>query len=285
MGKGETVTSELDEQEILFNRTGVMTHPEQSGELIQGAQETTPSSEGDAAELGSARAEYLNEGLPIGSYPTAELNIEQAEEPEVARNEGPTSILLDKLGERLAFERQGTRLYQVFLQKLQALTRSVSGGPSVDELRHICDEELEHFRLLQKAIVALGGDATVQTPSADVAGVLSNGALQVVSDPRTTVPQTLQAALTAELADNDGWQMLRELAGELGHTDLEEQCTKALEEEEEHLANVRAWLSGLTLNEALGNELASAKEEQVKNGRSGRAKKKRSSTSKKRRKK
>jgi rubrerythrin len=123
----------------------------------------------------------------------------------------------------------------------------------VEELRHICEEELEHFHLLQNAITALGGDATVQTPSADVAGVLSHGVMQVVSDPRTTIPQTLQAMLTAELVDNDGWQMLQDLAAELGQDDLEEQCGKAYEEEQEHLEKVREWLTSMTMDEASGS--------------------------------
>jgi rubrerythrin len=163
------------------------------------------------------------------------------------------AVLLDKLGERLAFERQGTRLYEAFLQKCESLTLEDASGPSVEELRHICEEELEHFHLLQNAITALGGDATVQTPSADVAGVLSHGVMQVVSDPRTTIPQTLQAMLTAELVDNDGWQMLQDLAAELGQDDLEEQCRKAYEEEQEHLEKVRDWLTSMTMDEASGS--------------------------------
>jgi rubrerythrin len=62
----------------------------------------------------------------------------------------------------------------------------------------------------------------------------------------------LQAMLNAELADNDGWQLLIELAGELGYSDLEEQFQQALEEEAEHLENVRGWLSSMTLTEAMG---------------------------------
>jgi rubrerythrin len=161
--------------------------------------------------------------------------------------------LLDKLGERLAFERQGTRLYEAFLQKCESLNLENASGPSAEELRHICDEELEHFHMLQNAITALGGDATVQTPSADVAGVLSHGVMQVVSDPRTTIPQTLQAMLTAELVDNDGWQMLQDIAAELGQDDLEEQCRKAYEEEQEHLEKVRDWLTSMTMDEASGS--------------------------------
>jgi hypothetical protein len=179
------------------------------------------------------------------------------------------SVLLDKLGERLAFERQGTRLYQGFLQKLEQAQTEHDGGPSPEDLRHICDEELEHFVMLQKAIIAIGGDATVQTPSADVAGVLSHGILQIVSDPRTTIPQTLQAVLNAERADNDGWQMLKGLAANLGFSDLEKKCEKAFQEEQEHLENVRAWLTEMTLTEALGEEGALEPDETKAQARTG----------------
>jgi hypothetical protein len=56
--------------------------------------------------------------------------------------------------------------------------------------------------------------------------------------------------LNAELADNDGWQMLISLASGLGHSEFEEQFAEALEEEEEHLENVRHWLSSMILSEA-----------------------------------
>jgi rubrerythrin len=239
-----------DPKEILGNRTGIMTNPELSIELIEGAKQTVPSSQGDATELASVRSEYIEEGVPIGSPP---VMMEVSENGEsVGQFEG-LAVLLDKLGERLAFERQGTRLYEAFLQKCESLTLEDGSGPSVEELRHICEEELEHFHLLQNAITALGGDATVQTPSADIAGVLGHGVMQVVSDPRTTIPQTLQAMLTAELVDNDGWQMLQELAAELGQDDLEEQCGRAYEEEQEHLEKVREWLTSMTMDEVSGS--------------------------------
>jgi hypothetical protein len=78
--------------------------------------------------------------------------------------------------------------------------------------------------------------------------------MQIVSDPRTTIPQTLQALLNAELADNDGWQMLIELASTLGHSTLVKQCENAFKEEQEHLENVRGWLTDMTLSAALGEE-------------------------------
>jgi rubrerythrin len=248
-------THEIDtmsdsKQEIFGNRTGIMTNPELSIEMIEGAKQTKPSSQGDVTALASVRAEYIEEAVPIGSPP---VMVEVSENGENVGQFDGLAVLLDKLGERLAFERQGTRLYEAFLQKCESLTLEDASGPSTEELRHICQEELEHFHLLQNAITALGGDATVQTPSADVAGVLSHGVLQVVSDPRTTIPQTLQAMLTAELVDNDGWQMLQDLAAELGQDDLEEQCRKAFEEEQEHLEKVREWLTSMTMDEASGS--------------------------------
>lgn len=247
--------TENTEAELFVNQTGVMANPDLAAELISGAKKTIPSSESNGQPVEANRAEYLKEGLLIGSPPVIVLN-DRAGEEEMFADADRMSVLLDKLGERLAFERQGTRLYEAFIQKLEQAPLEESAGPSSEDLRDIYEEELEHFKLLQKAITGIGGDATVETPSADVAGVLSSGIMQIVLDPRTTIPQTLQAILSAELADNDGWQMLCELAGKLGFSDLATKCEKAFEEEQEHLQNVRGWLSGMTLSEAVGEEQA-----------------------------
>jgi bacterioferritin (cytochrome b1) len=243
--------TELTKQELLINRTGIMTHAELAAELIQGAKEAEPSSEGDLSELAENRAEYLEQAPPIGSKPMPVADEETMNEREEGGALEPQALplLLDKLGERLAFERQGTRLYEAVLQKCELLGEQ-DVGPTLAELRHIHEQEMEHFKLLQRVITDMGGDATVQTPSADIAGVLSLGILQVVSDPRTTMAQTLQAMLTAELADNDGWEMLITLANGLGASDYQNQFEQALESEREHLDNVRAWLEEMTLKEA-----------------------------------
>jgi rubrerythrin len=250
-------------EEFFVNRTGIMLNPGMGAELLQGAKGTVPSSEGDGDELRLERAEYVEEALPLGSKPSVVGGMMDAGQDEApSPDDNRRAVLLDKLGERLAFERQGTRLYEAFMQKVETLASDDPNGPDIENLRHICAEELEHFKLLQEAIVELGGDATVQSPSADVAGVLSHGALQIVSDPRTTVAQGLQALLTAELVDNDGWEMLQNLAEQLGNADLAEECGSALEEEREHLESVRTWASNLTLSEAVGADGLIDEEEQ-----------------------
>jgi rubrerythrin len=267
-------TPDAEHEGFGVNRTGIMLNPDMSAELIDGAKNVEPSTVNDGdSDVMVDKATYLQEAMPIGSRPAITPKT-SADEPS-----GPMAmaILFDKLGERLAFERQGTRLYEAFLSKLEA-KEADDVGPSIDALRHICDEELEHFKLLQHAITELGGDPTVQTPSADVAGVLSQGVLQIVTDPRTTIPQTLQALLNAELADNDGWTMLADLAGKLGHSDLEKKCEEALEQEQEHLDNVRTWLSEVTLEEVSGENAdnGAGMDKEEDSGRAGRKPRKRS---------
>lgn len=220
------------------NRTGLETSPELGRELIEGALAATPSSDGGPEDIAEYRGEYIKEGFPVGSLPSLPF----AQEAEANEELTGMAVLLDKLSERLAFERMGTRLYEALINKCEILGES-SPGPTLAQLRQIRDEELQHFLLLKNAVTELGGDPTVQSPCADVAGVASLGILQVLTDPRTNMSQCLQAILTAELTDNDGWQLLISLADNLGHDEMVKEFQRALKHEEEHLTNVRGWLT------------------------------------------
>lgn len=220
------------------NRTGIQTSPELARELIEGAASATPSSAGGPEEIAAARGEYIKEGFPVGSLPSLPF----AQEAKAGEEAIGMAVLFDKLSERLAFERMGTRLYEALINKCEMLGESLP-GPTLAELQQIRDEELQHFLLLKRAVTELGGDPTVQSPCADVAGVASLGILQVLTDPRTTVTQCLQAILTAELTDNDGWQLLINLTDNLGHDDLVQEFQRALKNEEEHVIKVRGWLT------------------------------------------
>lgn len=227
------------------NRTGMQTSPELAEELIEGATNATPSSQGDAQDIADYRGEYIAEGFPIGSLPTVPVS----EEGEADEDEISMAVFLDKLSERLAFERTGTRLYEALYNKCKTLGETTP-GPTLEEIAHIGREEMQHFLLLNEAIAEMGGDPTVQSPSADVIGVTSMGIMQVLTDPRSSIAHCLQAMLTAELTDNDGWQLLIKLAENLGYNDLTTEFETALEHEEEHLQNVRAWLSDCVLDSA-----------------------------------
>jgi rubrerythrin len=148
------------------------------------------------------------------------------------------AVLMDKLGERMAFERAGTRLYDALMVKCAADPAKLI---SQKELKHIRDEEAVHFALIGAAIQSLGGDPTAQTPSADVTGVEGAGLMQVLTDPKTTVAQGLHAILVAEMIDNAAWDELIELTGQAGNDELVARFTKARDEEQEHLDRVQAW--------------------------------------------
>jgi rubrerythrin len=236
--------------DIGMNRTGIALSPVDSKKLIEGAQKSMPSKEGDAHELTDLRNEYFNEGLPVGSMPPpASLKGVASTAMEMFKGKVPT-VFLDKLGERLAFERTGTRLYEALIAKVEA--RSESPATATKKLREIHDEEALHFEMLTQTMSELGADPTAVTPCADVSGVASLGLLQVLTDPRTTVTQSLHAILTAELVDVDGWTLLIKMADQMGHKELSQRFREAEEHEREHLAFIRALLSELTLSELDG---------------------------------
>jgi len=140
------------------------------------------------------------------------------------------------LGERLAFERNGVRLYEAMIAKARNLD---SGNDLVGVLQHIRDEEFEHMMLVHAAMEKLGADPTAQTPSADVAGVMAMGIMQVLTDPRTNVAQCMNALLTAELADNAAWELLIELAQAAGQPNIADSVGHAKTQEDDHLVKIK----------------------------------------------
>jgi hypothetical protein len=213
--------------EIGMNHSGMDIAPT-ADEMLENTELTKPP-RGNEQALAKVRAEYVAEAGPVGTLPQAE---------------GPLMLLMDKLGERLAFERSGTRLYDALMAKCKAAGSKIPAK----ELQHIRDEEAMHFALCGAAIQSLGGDPTEQTPCADVAGVEGMGLMQVLTDPRTTVAQCLHAILVAEMTDNAAWEELIELTLPLGNDDLVARLRKAQDSEAEHLEKVRGWYKAATLD-------------------------------------
>ncbi len=227
--------AQAQQQETVgVNRTGLMS----SAHAIRMLENAELEPEGEAADFLSFRGSFSVIAPPIGSPPLP-MSIEAAAEHGVA---GEVGMLIDKIGERLAFERMGTRLYDTLLLKYEA-TGGFEGGPSFDDLLHHRDEEFVHFQLLCEVVERLGGDPTAVTPSADVAAVASSGILAVITDARTTLPQCLEAMLAAELVDENGWGRLIELVTRLGQTELAEAFTECAQTESEHLRSVQGWLA------------------------------------------
>jgi rubrerythrin len=224
------------------NRTGIATSPHLAEAAEQSAAEgcADPAPEGEA--LSTARADAARGAGPVGTM-APPASMKGAAKAVVQAIKGNSAMaFLDLLGERLAFERTGTRLYDALLIKLEGADPRAS-GPTREQLEEMRDDELRHFALLREAIETLGGDPTVVTPSADLIGVSGSGWVQAMTDPRTTLSEGLKVILAAELADNDGWETLVEVAAGLEQEELAAQFREAALDEESHLTRVRAWVT------------------------------------------
>jgi ferritin-like protein len=237
------------ETKIGSNRTGIQMSPKDSKEMIEAAQNAMPTSEGDHMSLALLRSDYIADAEPVGTVPPpGTLKGVLKSGVDMMTGDRP-QVLLDKLGERAAFERGGTRLYDAVLAKFDADPHA-HGSVSRDILQHFRNEEAQHFQLVCEAVEQLGGDPTAMTPCANLVGVQAMGLWQSVTDPRTTLAQCLNTMLAAELVDNAGWELLIRLAESSGHDDLAKRFQVALQEEGEHLMQVRAWVQELTMAEA-----------------------------------
>jgi rubrerythrin len=231
------------------NKTGIATSPKDVEKMLAGMESelATPTSEGDERGMAQIRVAYIENAEPVGSVPPpATLKGAAKSGAKMMMGERP-QVLLDKLGERLAVERTATRLYDALIAKFRAHPQA----PVTDEeLVHIRNEEARHFALVSGCIEKLGGDPTAQTPCAAVAGVEALGLMQVITDPKTTIAQSLHAILVAELTDNAAWEDLITLADKLGQSEMLPDLQSALEREAEHLATVRGWLQALVAAES-----------------------------------
>jgi hypothetical protein len=220
-----------------MNRTGIDASPVHGREMIEGAA-------GEQAGAGQAkeiRRAYMEESEPIGTIPPPTSMKGAASAVKEALGGARATVLIDKLAERFAFERTGVRLYDALIGKHDGFG-GFEGGPSRDDLSRFRDEELRHVTVLKECIEALGADATAVTPSADLAGVEGSGVGQVLADPRTTLAQGLHAILVAEVADKAGWELLIQLASELGQDEVVERLVPCEREEREHLKSVMRWV-------------------------------------------
>jgi ferritin-like metal-binding protein YciE len=227
------------------NRTGLQMSPLQSREMLDNVDVAEPAVDG--ASLASVRLSYIAEADPLGSVPAPGTFKGAAKSGAKMLTGHRPQAFIDKLAERLAFERGGTRLYDAVLVKFQAHSDELEGVSAADVLE-IRNSEASHANLISRCIESLGADPTAQTPCADLVGVQSMGLLQAASDPRTTLAQTLSSALAAELIDNAGWENLIALAENMGNESMADEFKADLAQEREHLQKVTSWYNRLTLD-------------------------------------
>lgn len=236
-----------DAAEFGLNKTPAQLHPLMTQSMIEGYDEFPAHAEDMAIDAFTLRKSYIQNSEQLGAVPLPNT-LRGAVSTSVQAIQGNTpSVLIDKLGERLAFERGGVRLYDALITKCK------SAEPDLDihVLEQFRDDEGEHFALVQDCIVSMGGDPTAQTPCADSSGMIAMGLMQVLNDPRSSIPQCVEAILIAELADSAAWELLIELVDEAGLSDYVDRFQQASLTEDYHMQTIKDWLERLTLNNEL----------------------------------
>jgi rubrerythrin len=252
------LSNQMKPTEIGGNRTGIATSPlgfeafppgvPSSGNAAGNEREGRTMMP-DTTALERMRSSYCQESEPVGTMP-APVKVKGVVKTAVAAVKGQTApVLLDKIGERLAFERSGVRLYEALLVKLQA-SHTHDSSITPERIEEIRDDELRHAGMLAAALQQMGADPTAVTPCADVTGVLGGGFVQVLTDAKTTLTQCLNTMLMAELGDYAGWELLIELTEQLGQDDLTAQFRVAAEEESRHEATIRDWVRTSVIGQA-----------------------------------
>ncbi len=236
-----------------MNRTGLQMAPLHGSSMVDYATDMGRETPRDHGEFEQVHRTYMEEADTVGSVPIPGTFSGMVQAGSAKLMGMRPESLVDKLGERLAFERGGTRLYDAMIMKVMTLQGDLQvSGSRVDlaSLQRIRMEEQAHMNLVKQALEELGADPTAMTPCADVVGVTSMGIIQTISDPRTTVAQSLNALLSAELTDHAGWELLMEVAEELGHDEMAVRFSVAATTEAEHLTLVKDWLRTELMSEA-----------------------------------
>lgn len=234
-----------------MNRTGMQSAGSMADRMLEvvGSDERVP--EGGLMDSMISRSEAIQEKTKVGSVPVPGT-FKGLTQAVLQRLKGERAeVFIDKLGERIAFERTGVRLYELLIGKCAALEEAgTSLGPiSIETLRDFRNEEGWHFQILREVIESLGADPTAQTPGADTSAVAGRGLLEVIADPRTTLVDSLQAILIAEQADNGEWELLIRMAREIGSDELVSRFESALKDEERHLRTIHQWYGDLVLKQ------------------------------------
>ena len=236
-------------QSMGMNRTGIDMAPKGAEEMTVAVREFPPSSTGNEQTLAGFREPYLIDAEPIGTVPVPGT-VKGAAKAGIQKLMGRhAEVLIDCLGGRLAFERTGTRLYDALMGKF-VLRKDEAAMVSMEQLMQFRAEEAAHIGICWDALRQLGADPTCVTPMADTNAVASVGLMQIITDPRMTIGQSLHAIHVAELADNDGWALLINLAQQMSQDDMVANFRRALEEEDRHLEALRQWMKQIAMSEA-----------------------------------
>lgn len=225
-----------------INKTGIDMSPKQTKDMLD-TEGLLMAVSKDSNELEALHRHHLQEADPLGSVPLPGTVKGVAKSTMKMISGKHPEVFINKLGERLAYERSGVRIYEQLIEKCKHSNVSGDQGNSIPikRMEAFRDQEKEHFLMLVDCMKQLGADPTAQTPDADASSVATSGPMKVILDPRASISQSLEAMLIVELTDNASWELLVELANDMSLPDMAKKFEHALAQETHHLEEVRRW--------------------------------------------
>lgn len=224
------------------NKTGIDMSPLMTKDMLR-TEGLYLGETGEAEAHEAMQSFYLKDADALGSVPlpgTVKGAVKST--LKMATGHHPEAFI-NKLGERLAYERSGVRIYEQLITKCEhsRVGNQMDMAIPIERLQEFRDQEAEHFQMLVRCMEELGADPTAQTPDADASGVAASGLMKVIMDPRTSISQSLEAMLTLELTDNAAWELMIKLAEDMSLSDMASEFERAYEQEQTHLAQVQEW--------------------------------------------
>lgn len=150
-----------------------------------------------------------------------------------------TDRLVDLLCARLAVEEAVVRIYDALRGKVQ--------DPEIDKkLARFERQEVQHRDLLATWLDRIGVPQPMrQTPEARVARLEGESYLRLIDEIESPL-HLLSILLTVELTDETGWELLIDLARDLGDREVLEAFEPCLDNEKDHLRQVRGMVAELS---------------------------------------
>jgi hypothetical protein len=108
-------------EHVGMNKTGVQMSPLNTGRMLDDEDVPSRGTPGDDSAMTALREAYIAASSGLGSIPPPAMLTGMVGMGVRMVTGGQPQILLDKMAERLAFERTGTRLYDALLTKLDVL--------------------------------------------------------------------------------------------------------------------------------------------------------------------
>ena len=145
------------------------------------------------------------------------------------------NIYVQKVADRLAFERGETRLYSLAINRLQNSSKS-SHQEIIDLLKVNRQNEENHAALVKEALRSRDPGALESWELFDGVNLAYRGFFETIVNPHSDLPRIIQILFFAKLADHAEWEILIHLAQKVSEEKRMSQFEEALTEELKQLS-------------------------------------------------